>query len=149
MKRIVLCIPVLIELLLSACGAYDETAIKHEIMAVMKASEAGWNEGNLEQYMQCYVKSDSMRFGANGSVTYGWNQVFERYKAKYTTKAIMGTLTFHDIDITVISKDTALVFGRWKLDKEDAHPSGLYTLLFRKTPDGWRIVHDHSSSAQE
>jgi ketosteroid isomerase-like protein len=155
MKRIVLLFPLLMLLFLPACSPaptgkdYDEAAIKQDIVDVMSASEAGWNSGDLEQYMQSYVKSDSLRFGGNGSVTYGWAPVLERYKKKYTDKAAMGTLTFSDIDITVISKDAALVFGKWELDKENEHPHGLFTLLFRKTPDGWRIVHDHSSSARE
>ena len=138
----------LLLLLLAQCGARDDRSIERDIMAVMDASQAGWNSGNLETYMQCYVESDSMRFAGNGSVTYGWHQVLDRYRAKYTDKAAMGTLTFSDIDITVLSDDAALVFGRWRLDKEEEHPSGLYTLLFRKTPAGWKIVHDHSSSAR-
>ena len=61
----------------------------------------------------------------------------------------MGELTFSDVDVTVLSDDAALVFGRWRLIKDDEEPSGLYTLLFRKTDQGWKIVHDHSSSAGE
>ena len=147
MKTALYCL--LLLLLLVSCGSYDEAQIEREIMAVMDASEAGWNSGDLESYMQCYLESNSMRFGGNGSVTYGWQQVLERYQEKYTDKAAMGTLSFSDIDITVLSIDAALVFGRWQLDKEAEQPSGLYTLLFRNTPDGWKIVHDHSSSARE
>lgn len=136
--------------LAASCGSsYDEAQIEREVRAVLDASEAGWNDGDLEAYMQCYLESDSLRFGGNGDVTYGWRPVLERYRKKYTDKAAMGILRFSDIDITVLSGDAALVFGRWRLDRETDHPEGLYTLLLRKTPGGWKIVHDHSSSARE
>lgn len=148
-RNVLFCMVVIILLAAASCGSLDEAQIEREIMAVMDASEAGWNSGDLVTYMQCYLESDSMRFGGNGSVTYGWQQVLERYQKKYTDRAAMGILSFSDIDITVLSTDAALVFGRWRLDKEGEQPSGLYTLLFRKTPGGWKIVHDHSSSAGE
>ena len=58
----------------------------------------------------------------------------------------MGKLIFSDIDIQMISEDAALVFGKWELDREKDHPWGLFTLLFNKTSDGWKVVHDHTSS---
>jgi ketosteroid isomerase-like protein len=61
----------------------------------------------------------------------------------------MGVLTFSDLDVTVLSEDAAIVFGKWKLKRRHDRPRGLFTLLFRKTEDGWRIVHDHTSSGDE
>jgi ketosteroid isomerase-like protein len=71
----------------------------------------------------------------------------ERYKKTYPDKAAMGHLRFSDIDITVVSSDAALVFGRWHLDRAKDELNGLFTLFFRQTPEGWRIVHDHTSAA--
>jgi beta-aspartyl-peptidase (threonine type) len=61
----------------------------------------------------------------------------------------MGTLTFSDLQITLLGPDSALALGSWKLDRARDQPHGRFTLIFRKTPDGWRIVHDHTSSAPE
>jgi ketosteroid isomerase-like protein len=57
----------------------------------------------------------------------------------------MGQLSFSDIDITVLAPDAALAFGHWHLKRGNDQTGGVFTLLFRKTNAGWRIVHDHSS----
>lgn len=77
----------------------------------------------------------------------GWQTVYDRYQKRYGTGASMGALTFSDIQITETGKDSALAFGHWQLRRNTEISSGLFTLLFRQTTDGWRIVHDHTSSA--
>ncbi|MEW6730765.1 MAG: nuclear transport factor 2 family protein [Acidobacteriota bacterium] len=126
----------------------DETAIKQDITKVLDEQAAGWNEGSIDKYMEGYEKSDSVRFASGGNVTYGWQTVLDRYKKGYADKAAMGRLTFSEIDIKVLKEDTALVFGRWLLERAKDQPQGLFTLLFRKTSAGWRIVHDHTSAKQ-
>ena len=118
-----------------------------EIAAVLYDQMRCWNEGDIEKYMAGYHRSDSLRFASGGKVSYGWETTLERYKAGYPDKTAMGTLAFSDIDITLISEDAALVFGKWQLQKQYENPWGLFTLIFRRTEDGWRIVHDHTSSA--
>jgi len=126
----------------------NETEIKDQVQLVLNQSVKGWNEGDIEKYMECYLKSDSIRFVGNGEINYGWQTVLERYKKGYPDKATMGFLTFSKIDISVLSQNDALVFGRWHLKREKGEPNGLFTLLIKKTKKGWRIVHDHSSSAK-
>ncbi|TDI86433.1 MAG: DUF4440 domain-containing protein [Caldithrix sp.] len=124
----------------------NESAIKQQVISVIKKSEQDWNEGSIESFMESYLRSDSLRFASGGSINYGWQPVLERYKQRYQNKAAMGHLTFSELHITVISADAALVFGRYTLERENDEPTGLFTLLFRKTADGWLIVHDHTSS---
>lgn len=69
----------------------------------------------------------------------------DRYKKKYDSREKMGTLTFSELRIMRLSGDAALVVGRWRLVHKGSKPHGRFTLLFRRTPDGWRIVHDHTS----
>ncbi|MCH9007345.1 nuclear transport factor 2 family protein, partial [candidate division KSB1 bacterium] len=128
-------------------GRIDEKAIKKEIMQVLKASEQGWNDGDIAAYMHAYWQSDSLRFASGGTVSLGWQSVFERYSQRYPDKATMGHLSFSDLDIKVISSDAVMAFGRWQLLRDHDKPWGLFTLLLRKTSNGWRIVHDHTSSA--
>ena len=97
--------------------------------------------------MEGYAKIPTLRFASGGTVTYGWQETRDRYKQRYADRAAMGTLTFSDLDTTILSPDAALVFGRWKLKTEKGEPHGLFTLLFHKTDAGWRIVADHTSEA--
>jgi ketosteroid isomerase-like protein len=128
-------------------GAPGEHAIKTSVQAVLDEQVKDWNEGSIERFMRGYHRAETTRFASGGDISRGWQTVFERYKKKYADKAAMGKLTFSDLETTVLSADAALVFGRWRLEREKDEPSGLFTLLFRKTPEGWRIVHDHTSAA--
>src|SRR5437588_2323204 len=121
----------------------DEPAIR----AVLDAQAAAWNRGDIEGYMNGYDRSPNTEFVGGDSITRGWQEVLDRYKKRYDTREKMGTLTFSDLEITMLSKDAALVLGRWHLQRAKDEPHGTFTLLFRKTKAGWRIVHDHSSSA--
>jgi len=127
----------------------DQGRIEEEIATVLYGQMQFWNQGDIEGYMSGYDHSDSLRFASGANVSYGWQTTLERYQKGYPDQAAMGVLKFSDIDITIISEDAALVFGTWQLQKADANPWGLFTLLFRKTQNGWRIVHDHTSSADE
>ena len=117
------------------------------IRAVIEAQAAAWNRGDVEGYMDGYERSPKTEFVGGDSITRGWQQVLDRYKKNYDSREKMGVLTFSDLEIDVLSKDAALVLGRWRLKRASDEPHGTFTLLFRKTKAGWRIVHDHSSSA--
>lgn len=116
------------------------------IRAVLDAQAAAWNHGDIEGYMNGYERSGDIVFISGDRVTRGWHTVFDRYKKSYDTREKMGVLKFSDVEITMLSRDAALVFGRWQLRTKD-EPRGRFTLLFRRTREGWRIVHDHTSSA--
>ena len=124
------------------------------IRAVLEAQAAAWNRGDIESYMDGYDRSPNTEFVGADSITRGWQDVLDRYKKRYDTREKMGVLTFSDLEITMLSKDAALVLGRWRLQRvvgpsqrTNEEPHGTFTLLFRKRKAGWRIVHDHSSSA--
>jgi ketosteroid isomerase-like protein len=129
----------------TALGAKDSEATA--IRAVLDAQAAAWNRGDVEGYMDGYDRSPKTEFVGGDSITRGWQEVLDRYKQKYDTREKMGTLTFTDLEINILSRDAALVLGRWRLKRANDEPHGTFTLLFRKTKAGWRIVHDHSSSA--
>jgi len=120
---------------------------KAAIRAVLDAQAAAWNRGDIEGYMNGYDRSPNTEFVGGDSITRGWQEVLDRYKKRYDTREKMGTLTFSDLEITILSNDAALALGRWRLKRANDEPHGTFTLLFRKTKAGWRIVHDHSSSA--
>ena len=117
------------------------------IRAVLDAQVTAWNRGDLEGYMNGYERSPDIVFVSGDRVTRGWQTVFDRYKKSYDTREKMGVLSFSDAEITMLGKDVALVLGRWQLKRSKDEPRGRFTLLFKKTKNGWRIVHDHTSSA--
>jgi ketosteroid isomerase-like protein len=118
-----------------------------EIENVLRAQEAAWNRGDIDGFMNGYWRSDKTVFVSGDEVTRGWQKVLDRYKAKYSDHAKMGTLTFSDLEITPISNDSAVALGSWKLKRVNDEPRGRFTLIFRKFPDGWKIIHDHTSAA--
>jgi len=116
-----------------------------EIRDVLHAQQEAWNRGDIDGFMNGYARSGSTTFVSVDAVRRGWENVRERYLKKYSDRAKMGLLTFSDLEITLVSTDTAVVLGHWKLKRTQDRPHGRFTLIFRKTAAGWRIVHDHTS----
>lgn len=121
----------------------DEAAIRQ----VLDAQVVAWNARDLPGYMAGYWKSPELTFFSGGTVTRGWEPTLERYRTRYQAEGrAMGTLDFSDLRMTIVGPDAALVRGRWRLKMPDGkEPGGLFTLLVRRFPEGWRIVHDHTS----
>lgn len=117
------------------------------VRAVLDAQRDAWNRGDIAGYMDGYDRSPATVFVSGDSVTRGWQTVLERYQKAYDSREKMGTLTFSDLEITTIGKDAAVALGRWHLQRANDEPHGRFTLILRKTRQGWKIVHDHTSSA--
>jgi beta-aspartyl-peptidase (threonine type) len=117
------------------------------IRAVLDAQRDAWNRGDVAGYMEGYARSNTTVFVSGDNVTRGWQTVLDRYRKKYDSREKMGTLTFSDLEITPIGSDAAIVLGRWHLQRANDEPHGRFTLIFRRTKQGWKIVHDHTSSA--
>src|SRR5882762_6860791 len=113
------------------------------IRSVLDKQVAAWNRGNIDDYMAGYAKSEDTMF-VGTEVTRGWTNVRDRYKAKYTSRAKMGTLAFSDIDFRQLGHDDVVVTGAWKLTREADSPHGRFTLIFHwiEHGAGWRIVYD-------
>ena len=118
-----------------------------EIRAVLRAQQEAWNRGDIDSFMNGYARADTTVFVSGDEVMRGWQTVRDRYLKKYSDRAKMGTLTFADLEIEQLGPDSAVALGRWELKRASNNPHGHFTLIFRKTPDGWRIVHDHTSAA--
>ena len=123
----------------------QKAKIEADIRSVMNDQTAAWNRGDIEGFMRGYWNSEKLVFVSTESVTRGWQPTLNRYKKNYDSPAKMGTLTFSDLEITILSKDSAAVLGSWSLARAGDNPKGKFTLIFRKFKDAWRIVHDHTS----
>jgi uncharacterized protein (TIGR02246 family) len=151
MKRILFCFAV--TLLISAnmsVVSKSQSANEKSLSAIREVLDAqrdAWNKGDIEGYMDGYDRSENTIFVSGDNVTRGWKTVLERYKNTYDTREKMGQLTFSDLEMNMLSRDTAVVIGKWLLKRSQDEPHGRFTLIFKKTSHGWRIIHDHTSSA--
>jgi len=119
-----------------------------EIQSVLTAQQDAWNRGDIDAFMNGYARSASTVFISEDEVRRGWETVRDRYHQRYSDRAKMGTLSFSEIEVTMLSPDAAVVLGRWKLKREKDEPHGRFTLIVKRLPEGWRIVHDHTSAAK-
>lgn len=117
------------------------------IRAVLDAQRGAWNRGDIDGYMEGYARSDTTVFISGDSVTRGWQTVRDRYRKGYDSREKMGTLTFSDLEVSLLNSTTAIVIGHWQLQRANDEPKGRFTLIFKRLKNGWRIVHDHTSSA--
>jgi hypothetical protein len=120
---------------------------RREILAVLEWQERAWNDGDLPRFMAGYWQNDSTLFASGGNYSRGWQATLERYKKGYETKDKMGQLTFTVFQLDFMGRDWAKVLGEWKLALTPQDQRGLFTLIFQHLPEGWCVVHDHTSSA--
>lgn len=132
----------LVFLLLAGCT--PKNSEEKAIRGLLQEQQDAWNEGNIEEFMEGYWKSDSLMF-IGSKITYGWDSTLARYHKTYPDKAAMGELTFTFYDFKFVANDACLVTGRYHLKRMSDEPSGLFTLLLKKIGDRWLIVYDHTS----
>ena len=120
------------------------------IRNVLEQQVTAWNKGDVEAFMAGYWNSPELTFFSGATETKGWQPTLERYRQRYQAKgAEMGKLEFSDLRVEQLCPDAAFVRGHWRLTMPDGkQPHGLFTLVFRKFSEGWRIVHDHSSGVE-
>jgi ketosteroid isomerase-like protein len=145
MKHLLLILTIFVSVAgISFAQSKDEKA-KNDIRKVMNEQVIAWNNGDIDGFMKGYWNSPEMTFVSGVNVTKGWQPTLERYKKGYDSKAKMGVLTFADLDIRILGNKSAVVLGKWSLQREKDNPNGLFTLTFRKLKEGWRIILDHTS----
>ncbi len=129
-----------------ALAASAQGSAEAELRALLDAQVAAWNRGDVEGFMQGYWKSDGTIFVGSGGVLRGWQAVLDRYHKNYPNRAAMGHLEFSQLEITPLAPDAAVILGHWQLEREKDRPGGYFTLIARRMPEGWRIIHDHTSA---
>lgn len=115
------------------------------IQKILKEQQSAWNRGDVKEFLQGYWHSPELTFSGSGGITRGWDEVLARYQKTYPNAAAMGRLDFSDLEFRFLGEDSALVLGKWHLTREKDELGGVFTLVFRKFPEGWRIIHDHTS----
>jgi ketosteroid isomerase-like protein len=142
---------VVITLVCGAVGAKQrgnsDSRAAREIRAVLDRQVEAWNRRDLEGFMKGYWQSPDLTFYSGGTKTSGWRETLERYRNSYQSEGReMGTLTFSDLRIEMLGRDGAFVRGGWHLKMTGNDAGGLFTLIFRRFANGWKIIHDHTGS---
>lgn len=143
MKNILILI--LIFVLVHAIGLSEPLDIEVEILDVLAKQKAAWNQGDIEGFMRYYWRSEDFTFQSGNNRILGWDALLARYKKNYSGEN-MGILDFRDIVVKTLSEKTVLVIGRWEVERKTEVLGGLFTLIIQRKPEGWRIIHDHTSS---
>ena len=120
---------------------------EQEIHKVLDDQVTAWNRGDIPAFMDGYDKSESTTF-VSTTVTKGHTQVLAGYLKRYPTPEKMGTLRFSDLEIHMLGSGYASVLGRFHLERSKeagGEAAGIFTLLFRKTTHGWKVILDHTS----
>ena len=117
-----------------------------QIRAVLGMQTAAWNRGDIDTFMTGYWNSEQTEFLGAGGIAHGWQAVLDRYHHSYPDRKTMGTLSFSDLEVHLTCADAAYVVGKFHLLRDSDQPSGVFSLDFRKFPEGWRIVLDHTTA---
>lgn len=126
------------------CVAALISAQQKAIIQVMKNQEVAWNQGDLPGFMEGYWRSDSLQFIGSRGVTHGWDTTLHNYQKSYPTSEKMGRLTFSELRVKPLGRRFALVTGHWALARKEDAPGGIFTLIFQKFKNGWKIISDHT-----
>jgi uncharacterized protein (TIGR02246 family) len=121
---------------------------EHDRAAIMKMldeQQSAWNNGDVSGFLKGYWNSPELTFAGSGGIARGWESVLARYKREYPDQAAMGQVNFSDVEVRFLGPDAALVLGQWHLRRSSGDIGGVFSLVFQRLPEGWRIVHDHTS----
>jgi ketosteroid isomerase-like protein len=116
------------------------------LRTLLASQAADWNRGDIDAFMRGYWNSPETTFAGASGISRGWQTVSDRYHKNYPDRATMGHLDFSEIEITPLGNDAALILGRWHLTRDAGPVGGIFTLVARRFPEGWRIIHDHTST---
>lgn len=119
---------------------------KSAIAKVLQQQVQSWNNGDIPGFMDGYWKTADLTFASGGDLTRGWNRTLERYQTRYDTREKMGNLTFDHLEYHGIADGAALVLGQWHLKNAAGElMEGNFSLVMKRFPAGWKVVHDHTS----
>ena len=118
------------------------------IMKVMEFQENAWNSGDINSFMEGYIKSDELVFSGKSGPVYGWNETRNRYLKNYPDTQTMGQLKFTVNKIRSVSADVTFLIGEYYLTRSTEDSYGHFTLFWKKINNKWLIISDHTSAAK-
>jgi ketosteroid isomerase-like protein len=125
--------------------SYAQNKDVKAIQSILDQQTKSWNKGDLDAFMVGYLQSDSLVFIGKAGPKYGYENTLANYKKSYPDTSHMGKLHFDIVSIKPLNTDHYFVIGKWHLVRTVGNLDGIFTLVFKKTKDGWKIIADHSS----
>ena len=129
--------------------ANSREADRAAIEAVLTAQQNAWNQGDVARFLEGYWHSPELTFSGSSGVSRGWDGVLARYQKTYPDRATMGRLDFSKLEFRFLGPDAALVLGQWHLQREKGDVGGVFSLVWQRFPEGWKIIHDHTSAVAD
>jgi ketosteroid isomerase-like protein len=118
-----------------------------DIEAVLERQRLAWNRADLAGYMDGYAHTPDLVFTSGSKIRRGWSETLAAYQKRYGgNSTTMGKLTFEVLGVQPAGSDAAVMLGRWRLTDTAEAGAGVFTVIFERRPEGWRIIHDHTSS---
>ena len=127
-------------------AAGEHATDREAIGAVLQAQQSAWNRADVDAFLQGYWHSPELTFSGSRGVARGWDGVLARYRKNYPDRDAMGQLDFSNLEFRFLGPDAALVLGKWHLQREKDELGGVFTLVWQRFPNGWKIIHDHTSA---
>lgn len=119
------------------------------IRGVLATQQAAWNRGDIPAFLEGYWNSPELTFSGGDGIVRSYAGLLQRYRRSYPDRAAMGELDFSGLEIRMLAPEAALVLGHWHLKRAAGDTGGVFTLVFRRFPMGWRIIHDHTSAQKQ
>ena len=132
----------------ASAQATAKPADRDAILAMLNKQAADWNRGDLEAFATGYKNSPDILFMGR-TIRRGFAQMLDGYRKSFPTHEAMGTLTFSSLEVQPLDDHFATVTGRFHLERTAAgggNAGGYYLLVVEKTPAGWKIVRDATTS---
>ena len=130
-------------------GTADSDGDRAAITAVLNAQQDAWNRADVDKFLEGYWRSPDLTFSGTSGIARGWDAVLTRYKKNYPDQGAMGHLEFSELEFRFLGKDAALVLGHWHLTRTKGDIGGVFSLVWQRFPEGWKIIHDHTSAVSE
>ena len=122
-------------------------ALKPLITAQLDRSAADWNRGDLDGFMSDYAPESTTTYVDGRRSRPGFEYIRGVYAPRFAPGARRDSLHFEEIEVRPLSPSLALVTARFILQRgPEITASGPFTLVMEQRPQGWKILHDHSSS---
>ena len=145
---------ILVLIVFSSCNSPKENSLTEAqiqtdtaaIKAVLHQQAKDWSDASIEAFMEGFDTTPNLLFVGKSGITKGWQQTLDRYKKSYPTKDHTGKLTFDILEVEPINAEAYLLVGEFHLVRNVGKADGIFTLVFKKIDNTWKVISDHTSA---
>jgi ketosteroid isomerase-like protein len=133
----------------SPAAPNDHTSDRAAIIKALTDQQTAWNQADIDTFLKTYWRSPDVTFSGTSGIVRGWDAVLARYKNAYADSEAMGHLQFSQLEFRFLGPDAVLVLGHWHLTRTKGDIGGVFSLVWQRFPEGWHIIHDHTSAVPD